>query len=83
MQDDKGNVTLRFAKREGSSSRISTKEVELPLPPRPSFENNSRRSSIKLDNVDFTPNIPQPRYVTQESPPTSPTHSQMMPEEPN
>ena len=60
MQDDKGNVTLRFTKREGSSSRISTKEVELPLPPRPSFENNSRRSSVKLDNVDFTPNIPQP-----------------------
>ena len=24
MQDDKGNVTLQFPKREGSSSRIST-----------------------------------------------------------
>ena len=44
---------------------------------------NSRRSSVKLDNVDFTPNIPQPRYVTQESPPTSPTPSQMLPDELN
>ena len=83
MQDDKGNVALQFAKREGSSSRISTQGIRTSSPPRLSFEINSRRSSIKLDNVDFTPNIPHPRYITQESPPTSPTHSQMMHDEPN
>ena len=84
MQDDKGNVTIQFPKREErKSSRISTQGSRTSSLPRQSFEINSRRTSVKLDNVDFTPNIPQPRYVTQESPPTSPTLSQMMSNEPN
>ena len=33
--------------------------------------------------MDFSPNTSQPRCVTKESPPTSPTHYQMMPDEPN
>ena len=83
MQDDRGNVALQFSKREWSSSRISTQGIRTSSSPRLSFEINSRRSSIKLDNVDFTPNIPHPRYITQESPPTCPTRSQIMHDEPN
>ena len=33
--------------------------------------------------MDFYPNTLQPRCVTKESPPTSPTHYQMMLDEPN
>ena len=64
MQDDKGNATLQFPKREGLSSRISTQGSRTSSSLKPSFEVSSQRSSVKLDNVDFTPNIPQPRYVT-------------------
>ena len=83
MQDDKGNVTLQFPKQEGSSSRIYTQGSRTSSHPWPFFEMSSWKSSVKLDNVDFTLNIPYPRYVTQESLPTSPTLSQMMPEVPN
>ena len=59
MQDDKGNVTIQFPKiEEGQSSRISAQGSRTSSPPRQSFEVNSWRSSVKLDNVDFTPNIP-------------------------
>ena len=80
MQDDKGNVRLQFTKREGSNSRISTLGSRASSSPRPSYEYKTPRTFVKLENVDFTPNIPQPRYVTQESLPTSPTYSQMIPE---
>ena len=84
MQDDKGNVTIQFPKREeGQSSRISVQGSRTSSPPRQSFEINSRKSSVKLDSVDFTPNIPHLRCVTQESPLTSPTPSQMLSDEPN
>lgn len=83
MQDDKGNVTLQFPKQEGPSSRIYTQGSRTSSHPWPFFEMSSRKSSVKLDNVDFTLNIPYPRYVTHESAPTSPTLSQMMLEEPN
>ena len=68
----------------GQSSRISVQDSvhgsRTSSPPRHSFEVNSRRPSVKLDNVDFSPIIPYPRYVKQESsPPTSPTPSQMLP----
>ena len=65
------------------SSRISTQGSRTSSLPRQSFEVNFRRSSVKLNNVDFTPNIPQPRYVIHESPSTSPTLSQMMPDKLN
>ena len=59
MQDDKGNVTIQFPKREeGTSSRISTKKSITSSPPRQYFEINSQRSLVKLDNVDLTPSIP-------------------------
>ena len=35
------------------SSRISTQGSRTSSPPRQSFEVNSRRSSVKLDNVDL------------------------------
>lgn len=38
--------------------------------------------SVKLEEVGFTPNILQPRYVNQESPVSFPTPSQMMDNEP-
>ena len=68
----------------GQSSRIFVQDSvhgsRISSPPRHSFEVNSRRPSVKLDNVDFSPIIPYPRYVKQESsPPTSPTPSQMLP----
>ena len=66
MQDDKGNVTIQFPKREeGQSSRISVQGSRTSSPLKQSFEVNSRKSFVKLDHVDFTPNIPHPRYVTQ------------------
>ena len=84
-QDDKGNVVIQFPPKEmGQSSRIFVQDSvhgsRISSPPRHSFEVNSRRPSVKLDNVDFSPIIPYPRYVKQESsPPTSPTPSQMLP----
>ena len=82
-QDDKGDVVIQFPPKEtGQSSRISVQESAqgstTSSPPRYSLD--SRRPPVKLDNVDFAPNIPYPRYVKQEfSPPTSPTPSQMLP----
>ena len=64
MQDDKGNVRLQFTKREGSNSRISTLGSRASSSPRPSYEYKTPRTFVKLENVDFTPNIPQPRHVT-------------------
>ena len=84
MQYDKRNVTIQFLKREeGQSSKISVQGSRTSSPPRQSLEVTSRKSFIKLDNVDFTPNIPHHRYITQDSPPTSPTPSQMLPDKPN
>ena len=66
MQDDKRNVTLQFPKRElGTSSRISTQGSRTFFPPRQSFEMSSQRFSVKLNNVDFTLNIPHPIQFLQ------------------
>ena len=37
---------------------------------------------LEFQKVDFTSNIPRPVYTSQESPASSPKHSQMMSEEP-
>ncbi|KAL6342400.1 hypothetical protein AAG906_009073 [Vitis piasezkii] len=80
-QDDKGDVVIQFPSKEiKQSSRISIQESAqgstTSSPPRYSVD--SRRPTVKLDNVDFAPNVPYPRYVKQESsPPTSPTPSQI------
>ena len=80
-QNDKGNVTIQFPPKEmGQNNRIFVQGSRTSSPLRQYFEVNSRKPSVKLDNVDFKPNIPHPRYVMQESsPPTSPTPSQMLP----
>ena len=57
MQDDKGNVRLQFTKRKESSSRISSLGSRASSSPRPSFEYKTPRTFVKLENVDFTPNI--------------------------
>ena len=58
MQDDKGNVRLYFSKREGSNNRISTPSSRISSSLRPSFEYKPEKASLKLEDVDFTPNIP-------------------------
>ena len=57
MQDDKGNVRLQFTKIKESSSRISSLGSRASSSLRPSFEYETPRTFVKLENVDFTPNI--------------------------
>ena len=79
-------ILSNFPPKEiGQSSRISIQGSRTSSPPRQYFKVNSQRLLVKLDNVDFRPNIPHPRYVMQDaSPPTLPTPSQMLlPDEPH
>ena len=67
-------MTRISKKKNSTSSQFSSSK--------PFLSTNPLMLLLEFQKVDFTSNIPRPVYTSQESPASSPKHSQMMSEEP-